>query len=103
MASNAREIHKFDVRGGRGVGRDGAAWEGRIGEDIDGGITHCAFEGVAGVGGAEGREAICEPAGWRGLLVWVVRLLLLERPDVLLSMIRTGTQMQGYDEGSSSK
>jgi hypothetical protein len=75
VAPDAGKVHEFDVGGRRGVGRDGAAGARRVGEDVDGRVAHCAFEGVAGVGGAEDCEALCEPGGWGGLCWFeIVRL-----------------------------
>ena len=78
MTAQTREILVLDVLG-RGEGRVDGVAGGLVGEDVHGGVAHCAFEGVAGIAGLQGGEAVCEP-GW-GRRLWreggVSRLLVV--------------------------
>lgn len=57
-------IHVFHIWWGGGVGAEGY-WE--VGGGGDGGVAHCAFEEVVGVGLLEFGEGVGEPGGGGGL------------------------------------
>lgn len=71
QTSDAGEIFETD-----GFPRkDGAGWVGGIGEGVDAGAAHGAFEAGMRVGAVERGEGVEEPGRWRGLdrsrLIWV--------------------------------
>lgn len=57
-------IHVFHIRGRGLVGAEG---DGEVGGGGDGGVAHCAFEEVVGVGLLEFGEGVGEPGGGGGL------------------------------------
>lgn len=57
-------VHVFHIIGGWGVGTHA---DGEVGDGADGGVAHCAFEGVGGVGLLEAGEGVVEPLWGFGL------------------------------------
>ncbi len=62
MTAQSGKILILDI--GRRVGRVDGLFGRLVGEDVDGGVAHHSFEGVAWVARLEGREAVCKPC-WR--------------------------------------
>ncbi len=63
QAANAREVFETDIFAGQ-VGGGGV---GDVGDRVDGGAAHGAFEAGVGVRAVELGEGLEEPGGWRGL------------------------------------
>jgi hypothetical protein len=57
VTPDSGEVLELDVGRWGLAGLEGAVGEGLVGEDVDGGVAHCALEAVVAVGGAEGGEA----------------------------------------------
>ena len=64
VAADTREVHPFDGVGGLACLGCGT---GELGDGVDGGVAHHAFEAVVGVLGFEGCEAGGEPFWGCGL------------------------------------
>jgi len=57
-------VHVFYIVRGWGLGTHA---DGEVGDGADGGIAHCAFEGVGGVGLLKAGEGVVEPLWGFGL------------------------------------
>lgn len=64
LTFNPWVIHVFYIIRGRGFGTYA---DGKVGDGADGGVAHCAFEGVGRVGLLEAGEGVVKPLGGFGL------------------------------------